>query len=115
MVECHHGDYSMRVTCSDHAPVVVERGAREEPFLRLDARPFDGETVGAEPEALQKCNIALVEVIMIASITRRFGKQAILHPFHEPKVACGIAAFDLVRCRRSPPEKSIREFVAHSL
>jgi len=87
----------------DHAAVVVERRFGEEAFLRLDSRPFDGEAIDAEAERLQHRDVGRIEMIVVAGVARRLLEQRVLHHLHQPQVARGVAALDLMRRRRRAP------------
>src|SRR5262249_12091508 len=54
-----------------HAPVVVERGARELTVLGLDAAPLQGEAVSAEAEPGEQVEVVAVAVVVVAGVAAR--------------------------------------------
>ena len=109
MVERHHRHDAFREAAGDHAAVMIERGLGEEAFLRLDARPFDGEAIDAEAELLQHRDVARIEMIVIAGVARRILEQRVLHHLHQPEIAGRVAALDLMRRGRRAPQKAFRK------
>jgi hypothetical protein len=99
------------VTGRQHAPVMVERGQREFAFLRLDARPLDGEAIGVEAQLRQQRNIFRVAVVMVAGVARRLGIDRAGQVLQHPAFAVDVVAFDLMGSRGRAPQKTLRESV----
>ena len=69
VVEGDHRHDPSLVTCSRHAPVVVERHAGELTLLGLDPAPLKREPVGAEPETSDQCDVLVEPVERIAGVS----------------------------------------------
>jgi len=80
----------------EHAPVVIERRARELALGRLDARPLDAEAEGVVPEVSLQRDVRAVAVVEVAGVARRLEARRALFVLPPPPVAVGVAAFDLV-------------------
>ena len=55
----------------EHAPVVIERRARELALGRLDARPLDAEAEGVVPDVSLRRDVRAVAVVEVAGVARR--------------------------------------------
>src|SRR3989338_11042635 len=76
----------------------------ELPFFRLDARPFDGETVTRVPQRARDIKILLIAVIVVACASG--GGHFPLASCRRP-VRILNAALHLIRGGRRAPEKSV--------
>ena len=105
----HHRRDALLQAALDHPFVVVERGARIEARLGLDARPLEGEAVGVQPELGQRGDVLGVAVVVVAGVARRLVEGRVRGPLHRPHVRVDVAPFDLVAGRRRAPEEAVWE------
>src|SRR5438309_3186738 len=80
----------------EHAPVVVERRARELALGRLDARPLDPEAECVVAQVSLQRDVFAVAVVEVAGVARRLDARRHLFVLPPPPVAVGVAALDLV-------------------
>src|SRR5438874_1737462 len=66
MMEGDHRHDVRRAACRNHAPIVIERSLRIESFLRLDARPLNGKTIGAKAKPLEQRDVLFIAMVMVA-------------------------------------------------
>lgn len=62
--------------------------------------------VGIQSEAGEHLYVVGVAVVVVAGVARRLGEDRRLDAFKHPNIAVDAVAFDLMRCRGGPPEKS---------
>ena len=79
------------------------------PFLRLDPRPFDGETVGIQPSLRHKADILFIAVIMIAGQAAGLRKAGMGQLLLRPVIAVNIVALHLVGSGGSANQKALRK------
>lgn len=84
-----------------HRPVVRDRRARDETFLRLDAGPLDAEPVGVEAEFTQHVHVLGPAVEAVDRVAARFAKVAAEgaragQPLQPPPVTGNVVALGLM-------------------
>ena len=65
-------------------------------LLGLNARPFDGETVGVEAGSLQQRDVLGITVVVVAGVPGGLVEGGVLHPLHGPVVGMNVVALHLV-------------------
>ena len=76
VVEGDDGLEAVLVARRAHAAVVVERGAREVPVLRLDAAPLEREAIRGESERREQPHVVGVAVVVVAGVGARLHARA---------------------------------------
>lgn len=85
-------------------PVVGERGQRELALLGLDARPLDGEPIGAKAHRDQRVQVFRPAVVAVGCIATGLAESGAIRVLPLPDVVVDIAALVLVRGRAGAPE-----------
>ena len=78
-------------------------------FLRLNARPLDGEAVGVQPCRSQQFYIFFIAVVMVAGLAARLGEAAVRQMLLEPVVAVYVVAFHLMGGGRRADQEFLRK------
>src|SRR5260221_2483530 len=94
----------------EHPAVMIELRDGKLTGRRFHAGPLDGKTVGIEAQARNHRVVFGVAMVVITGVARGFHKQAALDVFEQPEIGIGVAAFDLMRCRRYAAAKSLWKF-----
>ena len=93
------------VAGGEHAPVVLERRARELALLGLDARPLEREAVRVQPEIGHQGDVVRVAVVVVAGIAGDLGVVRAGRVLEQPAVVVDVAALDLVAAVAAPHRK----------
>src|SRR5436305_5373786 len=88
---------------------MVQRGDGKMAALRLDAGPFDGESIRVQAEARQQADVFLEAMVMVAGVERGLGEQRGFYVLQNPEIAVDVIAFHLMGGGRRAPEESGRE------
>src|SRR5271169_333765 len=105
MMERHRRRDLVLVTACEDAAVVVEHGARELAGLRLDASPFDRETVTVEAELREHRNVVRIAMVLVASVARRLDERRAGRMLEQPEIGIDVVTLDLVSGSCSSPKK----------
>ena len=102
----------MLLAGGQHAPVVFQLGVGKESFLGFNARPFQGKAIGVKPKIGQHAYVLRIEVVVVASVARRFFKNASRQVLDQPQVAAGVVALHLMSRGRAAPQKLVGKGLA---